>query len=57
MKRIAITLGWAGLGLMVLVGCATQEARAVRSVDLWAIEVYIRSGGDVGAPSVEASPS
>ena len=52
MKKI-LPMGLMLLALItavVLIGCASAEARAVRSGDIEGIREYINSGGDVNAP-------
>ncbi len=52
MKKILLTglMLLALIAAVVLSGCASAEARAVRSGDIEAIREYINSGGDVNAP-------
>ena len=52
MKK-TVTVGMILLALaavVVLSGCASAEARAVRSGDIEGIRDYINGGGDVNAP-------
>ena len=56
MKKI-LPMGLMLLALItavVLIGCASAEARAVRSGDIEGIREYINSGGDVNAPQLRS---